>query len=86
MAPEGVVAFSRFYAPQFTGLVEGPSGNFVAKIKKKKNKKKRGCWYQIQPQSMTHWIKTKDINTEIDFAFETITNPIFVSVDNKIEV
>lgn len=36
MAPEGVVAFSRFYAPQFTGLVEGPSGNFVTKIKKKK--------------------------------------------------
>lgn len=39
MAPEGVVAFSRFYAPQFTGLVEGPSGNFVAKIKKKKKRK-----------------------------------------------
>lgn len=38
MAPEGVVAFSRFYAPQFTGLVEGPSGNFVAKIKKTKQK------------------------------------------------
>lgn len=39
MAPEGVVAFSRFYAPQFTGLVEGPSGNFVAKIKKNKTKR-----------------------------------------------